>query len=126
VGPIAVHIRLFHQINPSVSLTSPPQYISVASTIFHHTNLCPVLMPNACSCKFLGDYRFTVWQLLSLTLEENMVKKNRSHFPIAVLLTTLICSHQTIAYLFFWFNDCNFEIMGACNTQLERFFSRPF
>jgi len=26
-------------------------------------------------------------------LVENMVKKNRSRFPIAVLLTTLICSH---------------------------------
>ena len=26
-------------------------------------------------------------------LVENIAKKNRSHFPIAVLLTTLICSH---------------------------------
>ena len=26
------------------------------------------------------------------SLVENMVKKNRSRFPIAVLLTTLICS----------------------------------
>jgi hypothetical protein len=51
-----------------------------------------------------------------------MVKKNRSHFPIVVLLTTFICSHQTTAYLFFWFYNCNFEIMGACNTQLERYF----
>jgi len=24
--------------------------------------------------------------------------------------------------LFFWFYDCNFEIMGACNTPLERYF----
>ena len=30
---------------------------------------------------------------VQLTLVENMVKKNRSRFPIAVLLTTLICSH---------------------------------
>jgi hypothetical protein len=22
----------------------------------------------------------------------------------------------------FWFYDCNFEIMGACNTPLERYF----
>jgi hypothetical protein len=29
----------------------------------------------------------------SITLVENMVKKNRIRFPIAVLLTTLICSH---------------------------------
>ena len=27
------------------------------------------------------------------TLVENMVKKNRSRFPIAILLTTLIFSH---------------------------------
>ena len=27
------------------------------------------------------------------TLVENMVKKNCSHFPIAVFLTTLVCSH---------------------------------
>jgi hypothetical protein len=35
-------------------------------------------------------------QLVLVTLHalvENMVKKNRSRFPIAVLLTTLICSH---------------------------------
>jgi hypothetical protein len=30
---------------------------------------------------------------LSYSLVENMMKKNRSRFPIAVLLTTLICSH---------------------------------
>ena len=34
-------------------------------------------------------------------LVENMVKKNRNRFPIAVLLTTLICSQYTTAYLFF-------------------------
>ena len=28
-----------------------------------------------------------------IALVENMVQKNRSRFPIAVLLTTLICSH---------------------------------
>ena len=51
-----------------------------------------------------------------------MVKKNRSHFSIAVLLTTLICTHLTTAYSFFWFYDCNFEILGACNTPLEMYF----
>ena len=30
---------------------------------------------------------------LVLSLVDNMVKKNRSCFPIAVILTTLICSH---------------------------------
>jgi hypothetical protein len=24
--------------------------------------------------------------------------------------------------LFFWFYDCNFETLGACNTPLERCF----
>jgi hypothetical protein len=32
-----------------------------------------------------------------VTLVENIAKKNCNHFPIAVLLTTLICSHLTIA-----------------------------
>jgi hypothetical protein len=40
-------------------------------------------------------------KLTTPTLVENMVKKNRSHFPIAVLLTTLICSHYTTADLIF-------------------------
>ena len=34
------------------------------------------------------------------TLVENMVKKNRSRFPIAVLLTTMLCSRYTTANLF--------------------------
>jgi hypothetical protein len=34
---------------------------------------------------------------------ENMIKKNRNHFPIAVLLTTLICSHKMNVDLFLWF-----------------------
>jgi hypothetical protein len=55
------------------------------------------------------------------TVVESMVKKNRNRFPIAVFLTTLICSHQTTVNLFFWVYDCNFEIMGACNTPLERY-----
>ena len=28
-----------------------------------------------------------------LTLVENMAEKNRNRFPIAVLLTTMVCSH---------------------------------
>ena len=59
---------------------------------------------------------------VTLSLVENMVKNNRNRFPIAVLLTTLICSHRTTAHLFFWFYDYNFEIMGACNTPLESYF----
>jgi hypothetical protein len=56
------------------------------------------------------------------TLVENMEKKNNSRFPIAVLLTILIHSHQTTVDLYFWFYDCNFEILGAYNTPLERYF----
>ena len=36
------------------------------------------------------------------SLVKHMVKKNRSCFPIVVLLITLICSHQTNANLYFW------------------------
>jgi hypothetical protein len=59
-------------------------------------------------------------------LVENMVKKNRSRFPIVFLLTTLICSHQTTANLFFWFYECNFEILVACNTPLDVFMNKHF
>jgi hypothetical protein len=38
------------------------------------------------------DALFGATYRLRQTLVENMVKKNRGHFPIAVLLTTLICS----------------------------------
>jgi hypothetical protein len=55
-------------------------------------------------------------------LVENMVKENRSRFSIAVLLTTLICSHKTTADFSFLFYNCNFKILGACNTPLERYF----
>ena len=30
---------------------------------------------------------------MDISLVENMVKKNHNHFPIVVLLTTLICIH---------------------------------
>jgi hypothetical protein len=55
-----------------------------------------------------------------ITLVENMVKKNRSCFPIAVLLTTLIRSHETSVDLFFWFYDYNFDIFGAFHIPLDR------
>ena len=45
-------------------------------------------------------------------LVENMVKKKRSGFPIAVLLTTLICSQQTIANLFFGFTNAILKFWG--------------
>jgi hypothetical protein len=51
-----------------------------------------------------------------------MLKKNRIRLSIAVLLTTLICSHQTIADFSFWYYDCKIENLGACNTPLERYF----
>jgi hypothetical protein len=55
-------------------------------------------------------------------LVENMIKKNRSRFPIAILLTTVISNHQMTANLFFLFYNYNFEIFGARNTPLERYF----
>jgi hypothetical protein len=50
-----------------------------------------------------------------LTLVENMVKKNRSHLFIVILLTTL-------AAFSFLFYNCNFKILKACNTLLEEYF----
>jgi hypothetical protein len=51
-----------------------------------------------------------------------MVKKNRSRLSIAVLLTTLICSHETTANFSLLVYDCKIKILGACNTPLERYF----
>ena len=54
-------------------------------------------------------------------LVENMVKKNRNRYPIAVLFTTLICSHKMNAYLFLVFDFTTASLkMGACNILLER------
>ena len=50
-----------------------------------------------------------------------MVKKNRSGFLIAVLWTTLICSHITTAKHNFSFCDCNFKCLGACDIPLEMY-----
>ena len=49
-----------------------------------------------------------------------MVKKNRSRFPIAVLLTTLVCMHITTTKTYFSFGDYKFGCLGACNIPLER------
>ena len=51
-----------------------------------------------------------------------MVIKNRGRFSFAALLTTLICSQYMTVDLLFGFYGCNFEIRGACNTPLERYF----
>ena len=54
-------------------------------------------------------------------LVENMVKKNHNRYPIAVLFTTLICSHKMNAYLFLVFDFTTASLkMGACNILLER------
>ena len=57
---------------------------------------------------------------LILSRVENIAKKNRSRFPIAVLLTTLICSHKTTTNICFVFCACKFKCLGACNIPLER------
>ena len=58
------------------------------------------------------------------TLVENMVKKNRNFFFIAVLLTTLICSHITTKFFYFSFYDCKFKCFGACDISLERYLQK--
>jgi hypothetical protein len=57
--------------------SSGRKYSERSSTIAFHCGVCLVALVN-----FLFE-----------ALVENMVKKNRSRFPIVVLLTTLICSH---------------------------------
>ena len=57
-----------------------------------------------------------------ISLVENMVKKNHIRFPIAVLLTTLICSHITTTKIYFSFCDCKFKSLGACDIPLEKYF----
>jgi hypothetical protein len=59
------------------------------------------LYDNNNQAKFEGQKihpKQVIWNLPTLvaaveTLVENMLQKNRSRFSIAVLLTTLICSH---------------------------------
>jgi hypothetical protein len=59
----------------------------------------------ACRKAIRVDYAKVKRSNEMVALVENMAKKNRSRFLIAVLLTTLICSQETIAYLFFWFTN---------------------
>ena len=56
------------------------------------------------------------------SLVENYAKKNRSRFPIAVLLTTLLCSHLTTTKIYFSFCDCKCKCVGVCDIPLERHF----
>jgi hypothetical protein len=49
----------------------------------------------------IGGFSRWTWKVDMMSLVENMVKKNCGRFPIAVLLTTLICSQFTTAYFFF-------------------------
>ena len=60
------------------------------------------------------------------SLVENMAKKNRNHFLIAVFLTTLICSHITTTKFYFSFCDCKFKFLGVCDLLLERYFQDLF
>ena len=57
-----------------------------------------------------------------ITLVEKWRKKNRNRYPIAVLLTTLICSHITTTKFYFSFCDCKIKCFGACDILLERCF----
>jgi hypothetical protein len=67
-----------------------------------------------------SKFFFISWFTFCISLVENMVKKNCNRFPIVVLLTTLIYSHQTNAYLFYWFTNWIFKKLGAFNMSLER------
>ena len=55
-----------------------------------------------------------------------MAKNSRSCFPSAVLLTTLICSHYMTTKFYLPFCDYEITFLGACDTPLEKVFSRPF
>ena len=50
------------------------------------------------------------------------MKKNHSHFLIAVLLTILIGSRYTTANFLFLFATAIIKKLGTCNTPLERYF----
>ena len=59
------------------------------------------------------------------TLVENIAKKNRSRFFIAVLLTAHVCNRLN-NYIFFWFTKKNLRIWGLLIYQwkgLENTFS---
>ena len=50
-----------------------------------------------------SQYHLHVTCYLVLSLLENYAKMNRNRFPIAVLLTTMICNRQTTYYNFILF-----------------------
>ena len=52
-------------------------------------------------------------------LVENMIKKNRIFFHCGYFN---LLDLQSLNNCIFIFYNCNFEIMGACNTLLERYF----
>ena len=60
------------------------------------------------------------------TLAENYAKKNRNHFFIAVLLTTLLYSRWMTSNFSFSICDRNLKFFGACNTPLKIYISRAF
>ena len=45
-------------------------------------------------------------------------EKNRSRFPSAVLLTTMVCSHQTTTNFIFHFATDKIKCFGACDIRL--------
>ena len=67
--------------------------------------------------------------LCVISLVENIAKKNRSHFLIAVLLTSLLCNCYTTAYLFFYVPTDILGIWGLAIYQwkgLENDFPRMY
>ena len=57
-----------------------------------------------------------------LTLVENMVKKTVVIFPLRLFWPPWFAVTKLMQICFLGFYECNFEIMGACNTPLERCF----
>ena len=62
----------------------------------------------------------TIW--LHTTIVENMVKKNHNRFPLRFFWPPWSVVTKRLHICFFWFYDCNFENMGACNTSIEMYF----
>jgi hypothetical protein len=55
---------------------------------------------------------------LTMTLEENMVKKKHNRLSIAILLTTLICTCKMITIFFFF--DLPTEVLGIWGLLIYR------
>jgi hypothetical protein len=60
--------------------------------IKYHWTLHTIFIAVLCFANWLREIVLNMTHKMT-SLVENMAKKNRSRFPIAVLLTTLICSH---------------------------------